>query len=58
MHRRLRTSLAILAVAAGLMLSRAAAFADDQSGGYVVFIEAAGVGQTQHIMRRKIAVVR
>jgi FlgD Ig-like domain len=28
------------------------------SGGYVVFIEAAGVGQTQHIMRRKIAVVR
>ena len=28
------------------------------SGGYVAFIEAAGVGQTQHIMRRKIAVVR
>ena len=28
------------------------------SGGYIVFIEAQGVGQTLHVMRRKIAVVR
>jgi hypothetical protein len=28
------------------------------SGGYIVLIEAQGVGQTLHVMRRKIAVVR
>jgi hypothetical protein len=28
------------------------------SGGYIVFVEAQGTGQTLHVMRRKIAVVR
>ncbi|OLD70273.1 MAG: hypothetical protein AUI33_08405 [Ignavibacteria bacterium 13_1_40CM_2_61_4] len=28
------------------------------SGGYVVLVEAQGTGQTLHVMRRKIAVVR
>lgn len=28
------------------------------SGGYIVLVEAQGLGQTLHVMRRKIAVVR
>ena len=28
------------------------------SGGYIVLVEAQGAGQTLHVMRRKIAVVR
>ena len=28
------------------------------SGGYIVLVEAEGLGQTLHVMRRKIAVVR
>ncbi len=28
------------------------------SGGYLLFIEAHGTGETQHVIRRKVAVVR